>query len=353
MGSQYSAVAAKLKAMRGECLKPEDYEQMLGMRSVREVCAYLKQNTGYGEVLEGYSEEKSHRGEIEHRLLSKLFDEYSRLYIFMNQDQREFLSLWMRRWEIRLLQRALRYIRNHEAAPPPEQWLGAEVSEREIRKHSKIDLDALAKAKTMSEIADACGDSAYKEIIQTGERLKLDLFAMGMRLDRYYLETLWKASRALPKEDAEAFGLWMGTDLDMLNVMWIYRAKRFWGFSNQMIYTTMIPIRRRLSPADIENMVNSADTDAMRAYVAAKTPYGAIFDNYDEGVFIEENYNTLSEDNSRRILSTHPQTMAAVYAYIKLKEVEISNLTVIIEGIRYGMNSENIKKHLMTGGGSA
>ena len=49
-------------------------------------------------------------------------------------------------------------------------------------------------------------------------------------------------------------------------------------------------------------------------------------------------------------MGAHPLTMAAVYAYINIKELEISNITIIIEGIRYGINPDNIKKHIKIGG---
>ena len=300
--------------------------------------------------MEGYSEENSHRGAIEIKLMTKLFDEYSRIYTFMNQKQRSFLGIWNMQWEIRILQRAMRYIVNHEDIPLPEQWLGDEAAEKELRAHTKIDIGALISARSMSDIIAACGGTPYKEILETGEKLSSDLFSLGMRLDRFYMETLWKAKNSLDREDKEAFASWLGTDIDMLNIMWIYRGKKFWNFPDELIYTYILPIRYRLSAEDISKMVQAESAKALEDYVRSNTIYGELFDNHGEGIFIEENYNYIAHKKARSVMSAHPLTMAAVYAYINIKELEISNITIIIEGIRYGINPGNIKKHIKIGG---
>ena len=38
--------------------------------------------------------------------------------------------------------------------------------------------------------------------------------------------------------------------------------------------------------------------------------------------------------------------LAAVYAYMNLKEVELNNITTIIEGIRYNLNPDFIRTHI-------
>ena len=92
-----------------------------------------------------------------------------------------------------------------------------------------------------------------------------------MRLDRFYIETLWKAKNSLEREDKDAFASWLGTDIDMMNIMWIYRGKKFWDFSNERIYTYILPIRYRLSSEDISRMVQSDDPKALEEYVKANT----------------------------------------------------------------------------------
>ena len=56
MSVEYSAIAAKLKAMYSKFLTRDDYEQLLERKSVNDICSYLKSTPGYGEVLEQVNE---------------------------------------------------------------------------------------------------------------------------------------------------------------------------------------------------------------------------------------------------------------------------------------------------------
>ena len=62
MSVEYSAVAAKLKAMYARFLDQKDYEELLSKRSVGDVCAYLKSMSGYSDVLSDVDEREIHRG---------------------------------------------------------------------------------------------------------------------------------------------------------------------------------------------------------------------------------------------------------------------------------------------------
>ena len=80
MSVEYSAIAAKLKAMYSKFLTRDDYEQLLERKSVNDICSYLKSTPGYGEVLEQVNERDIHRGQMEILLEQEMVDEYVRLY---------------------------------------------------------------------------------------------------------------------------------------------------------------------------------------------------------------------------------------------------------------------------------
>ena len=91
MSVEYSAIAAKLKAMYSKFLTRDDYEQLLERKSVNDICSYLKSTPGYGEVLEQVNERDIHRGQMEILLEQEMVDEYVR-YIISWTIQRE--PLW-------------------------------------------------------------------------------------------------------------------------------------------------------------------------------------------------------------------------------------------------------------------
>lgn len=81
--------------------------------------------------------------------------------------------------------------------------------------------------------------------------------------------------------------------------------------------------------------------------VAFAEKYGIakVYDSIDE-VFVDDEVDIIYNRLSKSIFVTHPESMVAVYAYMNLKEVELNNITTIIEGIRYNLNPDFIRTHI-------
>jgi V/A-type H+/Na+-transporting ATPase subunit C len=72
-GSQ--ALTAKVHAMYGRRLTPQNYRELVRKQSVSEVAAYLKQQTAYSPLLRDINENFIHRGQLENILRRDLFDQ--------------------------------------------------------------------------------------------------------------------------------------------------------------------------------------------------------------------------------------------------------------------------------------
>ncbi|MBP3361368.1 MAG: V-type ATPase subunit [Clostridia bacterium] len=343
MSNRYCAINAKIKAMYSGCLKKEDYMALLSKSSVPEVCAILRENTSYSDVLEELTEDKLHRGNIEKNVLHhKMFTQYIRLYNFMNREERNIFRFWFMRNEIEFLKHRLRYILNNEPAGEEFENIDDSVF---FEEHTKINCKLAMNARRLSDFLPACENTPYYDILRTAESIKSDYFSIVMMFDRLYYTMLWKAKDKLPKAEAKVFEEFVGSSIDMLNLMWIYRGKKYFDFDNEIIYTYLIPVRYRLSSEDIKSMV-SASSDAGVLNYVRDSGYRELFEGVGEGFFVEENYHRLELKLAKKIFVTNPMTMAAVFAYFQIKQTEVYNITTIIECVRYGIKPEIIKKHV-------
>ena len=188
MSRDYCAVSAKLKAMYGRRLKREDFEALLLKKSVPEICAALKKTEAYGEAFADTDEQQAHRGEVEKVLEQCFYEEYERLYSFVDAKKRELLRLWLVRRETDVLSEALRHISNAEST---EQ---RKVSEFFVR-HTGIDTDALCKAKSLAEAAAACKNTRYYDVLNRADRAGSEFFSIAMTLDRDYFVLAKKAAQ--------------------------------------------------------------------------------------------------------------------------------------------------------------
>lgn len=344
MEIQYSAIAAKLKAMHANFLTDEDFEQLLSKKSVNDICAYLKSTAEYSDSLENVDEHNVHRGEIEILLERNLVGDYVRLYSFMDNSKRELLKFWFMRYELEFLKREIRHIYTHEAVNNDEVAQGR--FDMFFKTHTKINRDIMRGAASLSDCIEACKDTPYMKALQRAENLGADFFSLGMMLDGMYYAEVWRTlNLKFDKSQRSLMRLHMGSKIDLHNIMWIYRGKKYFKFENEIIFTYLLPAKYRLSEDMIRNMVMAENVENM-VRAARETPYGGLFDGIEDGVFIEENYSRAMYCLDKRIFVNNTDSMAAVYAYLALKEIEQKKITAIIEGIRYNKNPETIKNHI-------
>ena len=149
MSVEYSAIAAKLKAMYSKFLTRDDYEQLLERKSVNDICSYLKSTPGYGEVLEQVNERDIHRGQMEILLEQEMVDEYVRLYNFMDNSKRTVMEFWFMRRDC-ILKREIRYIYTHEERSNDE--VNQSKFDAFFETHTKINREIMHNAKNPCRI---------------------------------------------------------------------------------------------------------------------------------------------------------------------------------------------------------
>lgn len=341
--SSYSAVSAKMRAMYGKCLCRSDFAELLSKRTVGEVCGYLKNSEAYSVVLADVNEHDIHRGEIEVRLTREIDKEYIRLYGFMDDMSRTVLDFWFYRREIDYLKHGIRNIFNKETERPSR--ISREDFDEFFNTHTDLDTEACRKAETMSDFVKAAAGTRYEQFLRRAETANADYFSIAMGLDGLYYSSLWKMRRRLPKNELGSFERLIGSTIDMLNILWIYRGKRYFKFDSEMIYTYLLPVRYRLSEEMLRMLVNSADCEELFA-LTAKTCYSELFRNVENGYYADENYRRYQYKISKSVFRSAPYTVAAVFAYLYLKEIEVFDVFRVIEGIRYEMAPEAIQKHI-------
>lgn len=345
MSVEYSAVAAKLKAMYARFLDKKDYEELLSKRSVGDVCAYLKSMSGYSDVLSDVDEREIHRGVMELILENNVMDEYIRIYKFVDKEKRSLLSFWFMQREVEFLKREIRYIYNNEKRSSDEVNQGR--FDAFFETHTKIDKSIMQSASSLDDCIRACADTPYAMPLGRAASIGADFFSMGAVLDSFLYSRVWReAHKKLKNGQLKLFEELIGSKIDMLNLMWIYRGKKYYGFPSEIIFTYLLPVRHRVSEESLRAAVHAPDAEKAVEIVVGQTPYGELFDGISSGSFPEENYRTMYARTARKIFVNHTESLAAIFAYLVLKQFETDNITTVTEGVRYGLNPGAISGHV-------
>ena len=346
MSAKYNAIAAKLKAMRASALTEADFIALAGKKTVNDISAYLKTTGSYTDVFSIIDEHNAHRGQMEQLMNKKLFLDFKKIYAFMDNQNADLIRFFFIRREIEFLKREIHYIYTKEDRS------GIRRTDEEYKSNffvngDKINHDAIRNAKSLEDCAQACKGTIYEEPLKRAATFNADFFALGMIFDDYYYRNMWKALNNLPKSEAEGFKKIIGSEIDMLNIMWIYRGKKYFNFANEVIFAYLLPVRYRLSESQIRAFVNSSGEENFISAVR-ETSYAGLFDGIDDGLAVEENFEYMKGKIAKSVFRI--ASISAIAAYCKLKEWEIWRITTVIEGVRYGRSPESIRKHIRVSG---
>lgn len=328
----YSGITVKIRAMQAKLLKDGDYEQIASMRSVPEVTEFLKEKPAYEKYLEEMDSTLYHRGNVEKILYQSLFDDYSRIFRFGGPQQKQFLKTYWKRYEVDVINYCLRIVFNHYQIP-----FDLDYKKEYFDRYSQISIDALVTSKNVEQLVDnLAGTEYYEPLKKIREMETATLFDYDMALELYYFTTLWKRQKRLLKgKELKLYARDCGTKIDLLNLQWVYRAKKYYHMLPPDIYSLTIPIHYRLSVKEYKTLV---ETPSLEEFLrqAENTWYARKYD-FGDGRTMEQIYKDCLRHLYLADRRQNPYSVASIYTYLYLKEEEIDKLTTALECIRYGL----------------
>ena len=271
----YSGITTKVRAMSAKLLKEKDYDTIAGLGTVTEAIEYLKDKTAYAPYVERMDVSLYHRGNVEKILYQSLFDDYSRIFRFAGMEQKTFLKLYWKRYEVDLINYCLRIVFNHYEKP-----FDLEYKKEFFDRYSQISIDRLITSKNIDELVDNLRDTEYYgALARIRDSGAGTLFDYDLALDLYYFSTMWKkGKRVLKGHEQKIFLKDYGMKIDLLNLQWIYRAKKYYHMLPPDIYSMTIPIHYRIKVEEFKTLVETPTLEQFEAEVE-KTYYAGKY-NY-------------------------------------------------------------------------
>ncbi|MDO5337920.1 MAG: V-type ATPase subunit [Eubacteriales bacterium] len=345
----YSGLSTKIRAMQKKLITEDQLREIAGMDHVSQVAAYLKKTPQYRTRWASLDENLLHRGQMEKLLKQSIFEDFSRIYQFSNREQRKFLSLYSKRYEIRVLKEIMTNLFDRRESFQVDFSAYAEF----FRKHSKLDLNRLISCTNMDEFIQAlAGNEFYEPLSRIQGRENALLFDYGMALDLYYFSYIWNMRKKLfTGKDLEEITKAYGEKFDLLNLQFIQRSRQIYHLSCAEVYTQIIPVSYKLKKEEIKALTE-AETNEEFASLLRKTYYGRKNPSHDTPEAqltpgnLEEFYNytlrSILENEARR----DPYSVAVIYSYLYHKEHEVVRLTIALECVRYNVSISDTMRYI-------
>lgn len=322
---KYSSINAKVQALEGKLLSESDFKTMASLSSVKDVVHYLKDTKGYKDVLKTLDEDDIHRGRLEPFIANSIYGDFSKIYRFLDSKQKAFFNAYFLRYEIRELKNIL-----HLIVDDRDRIFDLNSIPSNTFRHFNVDLEALSKSATLSEFIEGMRKSPYFKVLPEEIDEKAGLFDIEMRLDMFFFRNLWSAiEKTLTKKEQEVLHQSIGAYVDMLNLQWIYRAKKYYNVDNNIIISYLIPIRGRLCMQQLSRITAEDAKDMLSSF--EDTPY--------KGLLSSKTMAQILHEIDAHLKRANPFSIAVIISYLSSKELEVKKITTLIEAIRYGVDN--------------
>lgn len=340
-----NVILAKARAMYGHRLTESDYSALLKCSTVGEVAAYLKKNTYYAPELSTVNEMTVHRGYLEALLRRKIFDDYASLCRYEITVGEHFSDYIIEKGEIEQLLTCLRLL---NVGRSQEYLLTLPIF---FTKYMSFDLYELAKVKNYDEFLQVLAHTPYRKILesfrpQPENGMQLDFTAVENALFSHLYKKVFSiidqhAHGGPQQELRELFGSY----IDMENISRIIRLKTYYNAGPDYIRSVILPFSYHISDKLLERLLQAKDADAViREF--NRSVYGKAFAKY-EGHTADEVAVHAKFDRCVRKLRFSVYPSVVMLTYLFLAEIELDNITNIIEGIRYQLSPKDISRLLI------
>lgn len=342
-----NATVAKARAMYGKRITHDDYKQLIHRGSVAEVAEYLKRNTHFRRVLSSIDTNTVHRGFLESILRRDNFETYERLVKFQRLDKTPFYNFVVISMETMEIVNFVRYL-NAGAEGSYMATLPTYLTER-----ASFDLFSMAKATNFTELLAVLKKTPYYDVLKnekTDSNGLYDCTHLEVALRTYYLRWLMKIIStqfhgACAKELTEMVGM----QFDLINIINAFRMKAFNSASADTIMAQSLPINQRLSLRQEHYLIGAGSAEEYIERLQ-KNYYGIQILRLGGEMKIQTLENELRRlrfIQAKLRLRSAGSAATSLFAMFFLLEIELDNITSIIEGIRYQVPTEYIEKLLV------
>ena len=319
--------------------------------------------SAYAPLLKGHTLESMRRSELEFLLNVSILAEGVAFRHYTSFKDRKLLDLWLENLDIEILKD---HFQNHMGTSEWGDYLNPAkmldlVSDFRL---TLIDQEKLSSSAALKDVLMSVKNESLRTALTealrgwenalTGKESDFQraAFALGMVLDRYYLDSLYTAAAKLGGNEGRMMRMLVGTRVDLMNLYWIYRGRLFFGMSPEESLTLIMKARYRL---DFEALRKAAFADP-RAIAAALagTPYAGVFGRDESAkaeklrsatlyeVEVERNIYKFLFALAERVFLSGGLWFQNVAAYLTLKELEVRDLVSVVEIVRYGFDKNEI-----------
>lgn len=336
-----NALCAKAKALYGNRLTREEYEDMCRKISVSDLVVYLKSQTSYSDSLNEINIRNVHRGQLEMALNKEYHVRSAKLFKFAPTKDREFYCFELVSAEIKIIVEKLMSLKNNEM-----RSFDLEIPSY-LTKHMSFNVYGLINIDNYKDLVKYLKNTRYYCALSTYESEQaIDVNSIQHDLKKLYYDGYVNVIKKRYKGETQKNLLnVLYTSIELENIVKIYRLKKYFNESPDFIRSTLFLEYTRLPKKVMETFINASGEKELMTLLA-NSKYNLYLDDNDYP-YIEYYVENIQYNIAKRYMRFSGDAPLVYLTYCILQKIEVDNLKHIIEGIRYRRDGASIEKTLI------
>lgn len=342
--SGYAAINARVRVMYSTLLTPQALDELSETADLDALVAALK-HTDYGPYLEKVKDKNLTPRRAVFQMRMRLADAYGSVIRSSPADARALLAQLFRHFEVDNLKAVLRGIIagaswdriRYVLFPIPNTVLPAQ---------------AMVEAANVSAAVELLrGTPYYGTLSYAMKRYSTEqsLFPLEVAIDLSYWRDLWaRTTRLTGGDKAQAVRI-IGALVDTNNLMWAARYRIFHHLSEEELINYTLPYGHHVRDEDIRFIAAGGDLSIIvsQAWPQISDAAEMLRDPQQGLSVLELELQRYLASECRAAFVNNPFQIGIPLAYLVLNELEIQDLTVLIEAKASGKSLGEFRKYLV------
>lgn len=345
--SGYAAIHSRVRVMYAALLTTQDESRLSELTDLPALVGYLK-NTAYGPYLVNLDENEISPRQLLGKIKNRIADVYQSVIRSAPEHTRPLLLQLYRHFEVDNLKAILRGI---VIGATWEQVGGILFP---LGSLTVLPAQKMLETGKIEAAVMLLSNTPYYGTITSAMRRYTEensLFPLEVALDLDYWRTVWKNVNQLPRQDRVHALSIVGPLVDMHNLLWAMRYRVYHHLSEEEIINYTLPIGYHIHDEDIRAIAAGADIAGIveRVYSGLREVEGI----FREGENALPKLEILIQQQNRQHLTTvfsgYPFHIGLPLALLMLLELELQDLTVLIEAKDAHLKTEEFDQFLLLG----
>jgi V/A-type H+/Na+-transporting ATPase subunit C len=343
--SGYAAISARVRAMYSSLLSPQDFARLSDSPDFPTLIAQLK-TTAYGPYLESLKDKDLTPQRVDSQIRGRLADSYASVIQMAPQHAKPILKQLYRYFEVENIKAILRGILTNSSWERISEVLFPMGSMSVLPAQAMVESGSVGSAIEMLQ-----GTTYYETLSFAMKRFSSEqnLFPLEVALDLYYWRQMWAEAKKLQGADREQASRIIGSLMDVNNLMWVIRYKVYYQLSEEEIINYTLPFGYRVRDEDVRSIAAGADLASVVGRVFPGIPdLNTLLENPRVG--LPQLEIILKRRLMQQCLSAftgNPFHIGIPLAFLILSQLEVEDLTVLIEAKSSQMPEEDYRPYLL------